>query len=255
MKKLLFPILCACAIVFASCKKEEEKPEPTPPTIPTEGMIERWQFDGSRTGSMQASREFMLPTNGDLATPFVADRFGNANKALNVPEDTKYELTNHPFPTGGQARSFSMWVKLDAQNNDYSKIFLAYGSLVSATGVSNGYAVGYASLNTEGKLYNTFYRGGAGLLGSSNSVDYMWMPPTPPTWINIVVTSSNNVQKLYVNGVMRAELTQNLTTASATPAFIGAITGDHIGSFHLDDLISYNRALTQEEITRMANDK
>lgn len=254
MKKLLFPLLCACAIVLASCKKEEEPQIEPAPIIPTEGMVERWQFDGSRIGSMQASRVFTPPTNIALTTPFVTDRFGNANKALNVPEDTKYELTNHPFPTGGQERSFSMWVKLDAQNNAYSKIFLAYGSLVSTTGVSNGYAVGYASLNTEGKLYNTFYRSGGGL-GSSNSVDYMWMPPSPPTWIHIVVTSSNNVQKLYVNGVVRAELTQNLTTAASTSAFIGAISGDHIGSFHLDDLISYNRALTQEEITRMANDK
>jgi hypothetical protein len=217
-------------------------------------MIERWQFDGSHAGSMQASREFLPPSNVILITPFVTDRFGNANKALNVPENTKYELTNHPFPTGGQARSFSMWVKLDAQNNDYSKIFLAYGNITeSSSGASNGYAVGYASLNTQGKIYNSFYR--KGIIGNSNSVDYMWMPPTPPTWIHIVVTSLNNVQKLYVNGVMRAELTQTLTTTANLPAFIGAINGDNIGSFHLDDLISYNRALTQEEITRMANDK
>jgi hypothetical protein len=264
MKKILFPILCACAIVFTSCKKEEEDTPPTPTTpevavADENGIIERFTFDTNLNGTRRTGVAFTnLGTGADVATTTGKNRRNELNKALVVPRNGAVQVSGLPLPTGNAARSISCWVNFGASSN--SRQFISYGTntigktfglsfnpTVFTTPITPSKIVGY----TWGSAgYDAYYNFNPSIT-SNNNCD----------WVHLAVVytgGTDNKLRLYVNGVL-SEITPTGTintegTLLKIGGFLassGSINGD---MFMIDDVIIYNRAITQQEVTTLKND-
>ncbi len=80
MKKTLFSLLCACAIVFTSCKKEEETPPPatqTPPPTPSRNYTTVSTFVGSTTAVLGSTDATGTAARFNYVGATVQDAQGN----------------------------------------------------------------------------------------------------------------------------------------------------------------------------------
>lgn len=93
----------------------------------------------------------------------------------------------------------------------------------------------------------------AGLGGGSGSIDYIFPEETATDWHHVAVTYNSKTLLLYVDGELRGSLTDTITTDSIL-VYIGA-TSESTGYFKglLDEVIIYNKQLSQTEIRRQMN--
>ena len=73
-------------------------------------------------------------------------------------------------------------------------------------------------------------------------------------WYHVVITVHANIHKMYVDGVYEGTSTDDFQMISTMPLRIGRYNSGHY-PFHglIDDLIIYNRALTETEIQSLYN--
>ncbi|HQA74146.1 LamG-like jellyroll fold domain-containing protein [Flavobacterium sp.] len=162
------------------------------------------------------------------------DRSGVANKALFINgTGTTVSLTN--LPVGNSSRTFSFWIK-PTQSNGSNRIF-SYGS-------PSGTAAYGASFDAT-RVYNFSWTTNLSFLQSTSL----------NVWKHIVCTyeQSTSTASLYTDGVLRASVTANWSTANNGIFYLGSLFGEtgsrYIG--FLDDLQIYNYALTGAEITSL----
>lgn len=199
-----------------------------PSYVPTNGLVGYWPFNGN------ANDESGNGNNGTVnGTTLTADRFGNANKSYSFGPNKYIEVLNNPSINLSNSFSISIWIK----------------ALPSTTVIRKGYQYGIdlgisnSTANTNG-LYPHCYNPTLltnSILDSSN-------------WFHIVATNSNNIQKIYINGI----LTNTSSVSTTYQLYPNNLT---IGSWYLnetyngllDDIGLWNRALTQQEITNLYN--
>ncbi|MDX1903196.1 MAG: LamG-like jellyroll fold domain-containing protein [Thermonemataceae bacterium] len=207
-----------------------------------DAIIEHWKFDGDFIGAIDNTRQLQ---QGDASNPVgtTTDRFGNANKALEVGTDGEYlSITNMPLVAGNNARAVSFWVKKPVNAPGFMEIF-HYGNDSSNEIFSCMYA-------QEDANYYGFRRNSSG-----SGITYRTTMPTD-TWQHVVINYSPTTATLFVNGTNVSSVIFS-STGLDTPANgtlkigtgLGALT--HLG-FALDDLIFYNRALSEAEITELS---
>ncbi len=208
----------------------------------TTGLVAFYPFNGNANDESGNNNNGVV--NGATLT---TDRFGNTGKAysfdglntfIEVASNSSLQLTSNYTLNGW----FNANVFFYSSNADRSIL-----SKVESTGWYGGYEVIIGG-NTKDIAY-------AGNVGGNNfvvgSIGY-----AINTWYMFTVTFDGSTIKLFMNGMLvNSKIVSGNLQTSNLPLLFGRRGGSIQGKFDgkLDDVRIYNRALTQEEITYLAN--
>jgi hypothetical protein len=220
------------------------------PATLNNGLVGYWPFNGN------ANDESGNGNNGTVnGATLTTDRFGVMNKAYSFDGIDDYIYTNYNGVLGNNSRSICAWVKV-ASFSDFASIF-TYGSTTSTNGGSDRYSCLLRNDGTEGVSLDI---DGSRITYSYNVTASDWYFYT---WVfdNSISNSISDV-KIYVDGLLLSSMLENYVPFP-TAGLINTIIDENVkfGSTNnttflngkLDDIRIYNRALTQEEITYLAN--
>ncbi len=246
MKKILILATLICSISFSSCKKStEETPAPEIAVADANGVIERFNFDGNLNGLRRTNVTFSNPNS---ATVTGKDRRGNTNRALVVPANASLTIDGLPLVTGGGSRTILCWIHPNnSTGNGLPRNFVSYGANYNEQGI------GFSGNNT---IYGNI---------PGTSVSKNWEMDISSTvnpaddfcyWIPVALVYNQTTNKLtfYVwnNTTGKVEVTPpSSVNTTGTGLRIG---GSTTATFKIDDLIIYNRALTDSEIQTLLTD-
>jgi hypothetical protein len=224
-----------------------------PSYVPTNGLVGYWPFSGN------ANDESGVGNNGTVnGATLTTDRNGNVNSAynfdginnnINLGNSNTYSLTNSNVLT------FSVWINSErarvSPTAPYLKdcIFSKYQDLNVA---NSNYYFSVEGIDSAQPITTLTANG-------TNSISYS---TELNSWINYVVifqSGTNNV-KIYKNGILTVTGTLNMNSFQSTsnlylgflPTSTTNITQSNFKG-KIDDLIIWNRALTQEEISNLYN--
>lgn len=197
--------------------------------IPTSGLVQRFTFNSTLDGINGNS----LAAYGSGS--YVADRFSTPNSAHNVLNTStafnSVPLTN--LPTGNADRTVSFWYKSNAN---------ATHSLFNYGNGSSTFALAYTTAPTRLVLFD-------GVTEYSRSMTYTG------NWTHVTIVHSAGNSYVYFNGVQQgAAIAISYATTAGQTANIGySPGGTPYTNFQLDELLVYNRALTQAEVLSIYN--
>jgi hypothetical protein len=82
------------------------------------------------------------------------------------------------------------------------------------------------------------------------------VPYEHDVWYHIVITFADGVENVYINGSLVGTNTRSVNTGDGKAVCVGAGIGDWIDVFmgYIADIRVYNRALTPDEISQLANE-
>ena len=251
-KTLGISSLAIFAVIVLSCNNDDNSPIPAANCIPTSlqnGIIASYTF---ANGSLNDSSGNGYHLTNSTSASSDADRAGNANCAFHFTKaNGEYlEYVNPTFLDNIQTQTFtiSLWYKnKNTSLNDYELLI--------------GRDIGLHCPNTYGQwslgLYDlrkpNFGMNQYSTNWNSNPINSISV--TPSQWRHLVVTSDGNIDfKIYLDNV----LTSTLVDPTLAPC--GPLTSN-IGNLYLgkdfdgflDDIVIYNRILTQAEITQLYN--
>ncbi len=212
---------------------------------PSSGLVACYSFNGTAND---------ISGNGNNATIYgpvlTNDRFGNANSAYLFSGTNNYIYVESPvgLPNGNSPRTIAAWINCygDTAGDKYQSI-AGYGSALNGQSFSLERGGNSGSENDK-KLFvlgwNNDYRGTTTLADNQ--------------WKHVAVTFDGTNTKLYVDGVLDGTNPKVYNTVlNAEGLRIGfMISNDGWHSYFngaIDDVYIYNRALTQNEITALAN--
>ncbi|MBR5726928.1 MAG: LamG domain-containing protein, partial [Muribaculaceae bacterium] len=218
--------------------------------IPTAGLIAYYPFNGNANDESGNGNHGSL--QGDVPQ-LTTDRFGNENSAylfggyynqgwVYVPNSGSLQLDN--------AMSMSFWINLSGYDGmdgwgNYSNN--AAQAIICKEGDRNGFNT-CLNQHTDGRL-NVHSWNNNGSYDINTYQDY-----TLGEWLHCVVTIENNLSRIYINGVLQQDSINNqvnFSNANNCNMYIGIM---HAGGMwypfngKIDDVILYNRALTQQEV-------
>lgn len=213
--------------------------------ISTEGLVGYWPFNGN----VQDESPNHLPTLPH-GVAWTEDRFGRPNSALYLNGDSAYvEVPDHPA-LHVYNFTYSFWVRVE-ENINIDPFFIGKRLERPANRVS-------IAVYGRNCLMNTFvcdHVGNEAYVHSS-----LWIPKLH-TWHNITVVGNHDlsIYSVYLDGEQDGQ--ENLTIAQAyddNPLTIGVwklreVFGDFLNA-RFDDIRIYKRALTSEEVYRIAAD-
>ena len=211
--------------------------------------VYQFDFDGDMNNSGTGTFT-QWTTAGTGAVSYVPNRLGQANKAINIPNNLTFTNIggyNAPdLPAGNSSRTLSFWVKFinDTDNKTYP--IVGWGSSLP------NMAFGFWRTGSQ----NSYYTWGAGN-------DYN-IPQTNAQiqasnngWVHIAMTHNGSTLVIYYNGVAQGDYGRGLDTYG--PSFlvlnrlVNAAANGSGDAFQLDDLRIYNTALTPAEILALYN--
>lgn len=202
---------------------------------PDGGLIAYFPFNGnSNDGSGNGN-------NGTASTTglnVVANRFGKTNSAYEF--DGGY-ITIPSFGTSNTNFTISAWVYQDSNLGTV----LGDRTILAKAGSGREYVMKLQNQYANAHFYtNTYF----------HTTSDITMPTD--AWFNYILKVEGTTWKLYKDGV----LIKTVSHASSNPwgtnnVVIGALTGTGTESFNgkIDDILFYNRALTDIEIQGIAN--
>ena len=218
-----------------------------PTYVPTNGLVGWWPFNGNaQDGSGNGNHGTV---NGATLT---TDRFGNQNGAYSFDGvDDKLTYNNTFIFHGSGERTISFWFNCSNTSAPYSTLFfsrLTPGEtdrfnfyLYPPNGGSNVFdlRIDYRESNITQHVLNYTTNS---FLNTNN-------------WYNVVITRSSNTYKLYVNGNFYNEIQDNSPNLPNGPGWQIGIQPNYpyYYSGKIDEIGTWNRALTQQEITNLYN--
>jgi hypothetical protein len=196
--------------------------------IPQSGLINRFTFDNTVMGTVGSnSITSILPIYGPNRNnePSNALNINSANNATNSAGITG-------LPTGNNARTIAFWFKSNASS---IHSFFNYGP-------SNaGFALAYDP-------------GSSRIIVSNGITEFPITRNYSTNWTHLAVTTNSGTLSVYINGVLSATTTLNFNVPVNPTSRIGfSPFAAYYGSFMMDDLIIYNRALNISEINQIRN--
>ena len=227
------------------------------PLTPNEGMIAYYPFNGNANDESGNDNHGILCGNEPQLT---TDRFGNENSAylfggyynkgwIRVPNSNTLALDN--------AMSLSFWVNFTGFGG-----MNGWGSYTTNNSVHAVVCKG--GDNSEHPGFNACIRpsGDSLCIWSFNhnpdfyTVGTYYHGYVPGQWLHCVVTVEGSVSRLYINGTLRKENTNdpaNFSSANTQEMTIGVMNAGSWYPFNgkIDDVIIYNRALTQQEVMQL----
>lgn len=207
-----------------------------PNYVPTTGLVGWWPFNGNANDESGNGYTYTGTINS-----FANDRFGVANKAFDLTNQTSAIYTNYNGIMGQNPRTVNLWFKVTGSSGNDAN-FLAYGG---------GFGAGW-NMRIEG-LHPT-------IDNSNSAIQYNPVVITQ-TWNMLTATydvsfgTNTLAVKLYLNGVLLSNIfnnyngTQILNTGSGNPVLFGVTPTNSI----MDDVGMWNRVLSQQEITDLYN--
>ena len=230
-------VLCLLSFVFSPLSSSAQIPS----YVPTSGLVGWWPFNGNANDESGNGNSGTV--NGATLT---SDRFGVANKAYSFDGVNDRIFAGNTNLT--QNYSISFWAFISSNTFAYP---IGFGiNSVS----SDGYGIGFSSSNPPPSCpspINTYFiYDGLSPTGCFN-VAYTQNVQSTFSWKSIILTKTNNIVQVYVNGVLEIS-----TTALSLQGIINLYFGvrsDVLFYFNgkLDDIGLWNRALTQQEITNL----
>jgi hypothetical protein len=250
MKKLIVTnLILLCLLVNAYSQS-------IPSYVPTNGLVAWWPFNGN------ANDQSGNGNNGTVSgATLTTDRFGDLNNAYSFNNSGNGNYITVPnsasFNFNGDI-SFSIWVKASTSQQPVATWLMKFTGPTPFTGFS-------ASFSTPTQSSGNAARWDLGN-GNINQYNFTYASTyggvvKDGTWRHVVGTFSNNIQSLYVDGILvDTTLTPNGYGANSNPLIIGKDTYTYCCNNPprnynglLDDIAIWNRALTQQEITNLFN--
>ncbi len=180
-------------------------------------------------------------TFGAGANTFVAGRDATPNGAL-LFANNPVSVAISTLPIAITARTVSIWAKIDTYVNNYNFIF-GYGAAANSSNygfavqkdVSNNYTFhNYAFGDDVSQAAGTF--------------------TNPTAWHHYVTTFDGTSAKMYVDGALRTTVAKPNWNTTSSNFFIGGNSyGGSSFTGSVDDLVIYDRALTDTEVTNLFN--
>jgi triacylglycerol esterase/lipase EstA (alpha/beta hydrolase family) len=194
------------------------------------GLVAYYPFNGN------ANDESGNENNGAVSgATLTTDRFGNDDSAFEFDGSDDYiEISHDPVLNISDSIAISIWIKYDnSPASSYEDIVMKGNS-----------TYGFQFSLSDGQIMFHVLSDGWRNLNSG-------VTPEPNKWYHIVGTYDGKVQKIYINGELKATADWEGTIATSTdPLYFGyKVAGDnnwYKGS--LDDFRLYNRSLTATEV-------
>ncbi len=204
--------------------------------IPTNGLVGRYPFNGNANDI--SGNNYNGTNNGATLT---TDRFGNSNAAYNF-NGSSFISVPSVAATGNTARSIFSWVKFSGST---SMAIVATGDTTS-TGTAFNLIVNYGTATLGVMGYNNDFYPAAGAT-INNSQWHL---------VGTVYDGAGNI-KTYVDANLDQSGTIPSYSTTGQRNFIGKSNDDNLYPAYfngdIDDILIYNRALTQTEITQIFN--
>ncbi|MEM7371369.1 MAG: LamG-like jellyroll fold domain-containing protein [Bacteroidota bacterium] len=213
--------------------------------IPREGLIGEYHLDNADLSDSSGYQHHM---NSDgFFVGKTNDRFGRTDKALSldgtyigIPDPSVYN-----FADSASGMSISLWIHPINLYHDWIPLVTKWPGFGRG-----GYFLGI-NPGTHQIRWNVN-------LGNIGPPIESQTKPFNGVWYHVVATYDGSEAKLYVDGVLEAQATYNspLRPSNFTP-FAIALQGDG-NSFNtflgdVDDVLIYDRAVSQEEVNQLMN--
>ncbi len=215
--------------------------------IPTNGLVGKWTFNNGNANDEIAHNHGTV-SGATLTT----DRFGNTNHAYSFDGSSYIDFgvsEDFYFPTS--SFSISVWIKMDT---------MLFGTILAKRGSANGYSQ-YALY--VGDIYTMEpSQSIASYVRSENSYNRACFSQFnyDGQWNHIVLNHDYNGRtELYVNGNLSQysenSYHQNPISNSESPLVLGYRSQENDKFFNgdMDDVLMYNRTLTEQEIDEIYN--
>lgn len=194
-----------------------------------DNLIARYLFSNDVTDSYVNGLDVTM--SGD--PQFVADRFGNANSAIDMDGNGDYvSTTNSLFHLSEY--SYSLWIKPTEQSGTVLAVGNSGGD---QTVVYSSTSFGSASYTKNQQNISNAHAGTMDLNAE---------------WHHVVVLRADTIHKLYLDGVLIAENTPDFTTVAYGSSDLFLLGKSHRNNDHfngvIDDVLIYDVVLTEEEI-------
>lgn len=255
--KCNFKTLLACffAVMFFSCDKDVNM-HPVNPEDLQEGLVVHFPFDGN---SIEAISNEEYDSHG---AQYVEDRFGRPNSAISLDSNYLAADVKMQESTG----TFSFWVKVDNLDNIHP--------IFSFGGTTIGLFLYRLALDGDSITLLSDKRWGT--LEDSNQLEDFVVPSAIELnkWKHVVIRWSDNEElieifvdrkkRLSANYINNWELWDPIATETDAAAIVGGWMfegGNHTGlrlrPFYglIDDVRTYNRKLSDKEITALFMNK
>ena len=233
--------------------------------IPTNGLKGYWQLDGNVNDASGNNNHGSLQGG----TVYCADRFGVPNKAvklggfynssaIHIPNSASLNLTN--------ALTIACWFKLDDRGGmdgwgNYSTITCNH-TFIAKDGDRSGFWLFYNIYqNTQNPHFSIYNNTSCSTTPTFTYSDAQSCVNTE--WIHFAIVVDSISITMYINGMQKHRQTYNpqitFTKANSNDLTFGRF-GYNCGlqnwyplNGKLDDIVYYNRALSQAEITQLYN--
>jgi hypothetical protein len=236
LKSLITLLLCL-QFFFLSAQDEPLIPE----YVPTDGLVSWFPFNGNADDE-SGSGNFGTINRAKLC----ADRFEKNNRAFQFDGIYSYisvELHNQSLMLGNNF-TISFWTKLNFNNNN-NQTFISKGDALS-----NEYSI-FCSQENEIEFTDR---------GKIEQPNFKF--PGFNTWTNIICVMNQGIGSIYINGNLIYTIpTSKVILPSNLPLVFGAqfepgtstpIRNSYLNG-KLDDIGIWNRVLTKDEISKLAN--
>jgi Concanavalin A-like lectin/glucanases superfamily len=182
------------------------------------------------------------------------DRFGKANSAYNFDGSSYISISPDQFKNTNY--SYSLWVNLDdlpvaTDNNSFFS--------VGGPGADQNLSILHKYFSETNTGFSSGGYNAGNPVVSNNLTGSL---PNIGKWYHLVSTRDNNSVKLYVDGVLIANNSGNISTNGTDAAYSNptyAVIGSRVGldgyfqftKGSIDDIYIYNRVITAEEVTAL----
>jgi hypothetical protein len=235
MKKLAFILMALCLVTFLSNAQ-----------IPTNGLVGYWPFNGNAN---DASGNGL---NGTVySASLTTDRFGNANSAFQFSGTTSsyISVSNNAKLLLADNLTISFWI----YRTRTSSVEYIVGK---GRDLGNSYSF---ILNSAGGTYGAF-RASNGTGAFNSLVTPQAVDSNKWVFLTYVIHQPDSIQKLYVNGVpVDSSKSVLFTITNNYPLVFGRhfAAANGSGGYEypflgkIDDILIYNRGLTQTEVLNL----
>jgi hypothetical protein len=236
LKSLITLLLCLQFLILSA----QEEPL-IPEYVPTDGLVSWFPFNGNADDE-SGSGNFGTINRAKLC----ADRFEKNNRAFQFDGIYSYisvELHNQSLMLGNNF-TISFWTKLNF-NNKNNQTFISKGDALS-----NEYSI-FCSQENEIEF-----------IDRGKMVQPNFKFPGFNNWTNIICVMNHGIGSIYINGNLIYTIpTSKVILPSNLPLVFGAqfepgtstpIRNSYLNG-KLDDIGIWNRVLTKDEISKLAN--